>query len=103
MVMQIISNISDTIEELLCKAEEHIEYAHSIKETYPSVAATYYKASIDEMSLIASFHEQVTALIEVYRKEHGDPPERMMGRYEYIHEKQIKKANKIKVLQGLFK
>jgi len=31
----------------------------------------------------------VVALIEVYKKEKGDPPERMMGRYEYIHEKHI--------------
>ena len=103
MVMQIISDIADTIECLLDKAEMHIEYAHEVKEKYPSVAAAYYKLSIDEMTNVNTMHEQVTALIEVYRKEHGDPPERMMGRYEYIHEKHIKKANKIKILQGLFK
>ena len=103
MVMQIISNISDTIEMLLDEAEEHIEYAHQIKESYPSAAAAYYKLSADEMLNVTAMHDQVTALIELYRKEHGDPPERMMGRYEYIHEKHIKKANKIKILQGLFK
>lgn len=101
--MQVISDISDTIEELLDRAEEHIECAHSKKEGYPSVAAAYYKLSLDEMANISAFHDQVTALIELYRKEHGDPPERMMGRYEYIHEKHIQKANKIKILQGLFK
>jgi len=34
----------------------------------------------------------------MYKKEHGEPPERMMGRYEYIHEKHISAANKIKIL-----
>lgn len=101
--MQIISDISDTIECLLDMAEEHIKCAHQIKEAYPSVASVYYKASLDEMASVTAFHEQVTALIEVYKKENGAPPERMMGRYEYIHEKHINKANKIKILQGLFK
>ena len=55
------------------------------------------------MAIINSFHEQVVSLIEAYKKEHGDPPERMMGRYEYIHEKHIEKATKIKMLQTLFK
>ena len=101
--MKIIADISNTIEELLDKAEEHIECAHSKKEEYPSVASVYYKLSMDEMANVAAMHEQVVALIELYRKEHGNPPERMMGRYEYIHEKHIKKSNKIKILQGLFK
>ena len=101
--MKIIADISDTIEELLYKAEEHIEQAHSVKEQYPSVAAVYYKTSIDEINAIAAFHEQVVSLIEGYKKEHGEPSERMMGRYEYIHEKHIQKANRIKILQGLFK
>ena len=101
--MRIIADISDTIEELLDNAEKHIECAHMKKEEYPSVAAAYYKLSLDEIASIAAMHEQVVALIEIYRKEHGDPPERMMGRYEYIHEKHIKKSNKIKILQGLFK
>ena len=87
--MIIISDISDTIEELLDRAEKHIECAHKKKEEYPSVAAAYYKLSLDEMTGVSAMHEQVVALIEMYRKEHGEPPERMMGRYEYIHEKHI--------------
>ena len=101
--MVVISNISDTIESLLDRAEEHIEYAHSIKDSYPAIAQAYYNLSLSEIGAIGGFHEQVTKLIEDYRKANGEPPERMMGRYEYIHEKHIQKANKVKVLQGLFK
>lgn len=101
--MKIISQLSDTIEQLLDAAEAHIECAHTTKESYPSAATSYYNLSMDEMKNVAALHDQVTALIADYRKTNGDPPERMMGRYEYIHEKHIAKANKIKVLQGLFK
>lgn len=101
--MKIISDISDTIEKLLDAAESHIEYAHKKKEEYPSVAQAYYSLSVAEMASVTVFHEQIVKLIEDYRKANGEPPERMMGRYEYIHEKHIEKTNKIKVLQGLFK
>ena len=101
--MVVISNISDTIEKLLNLAEEHIEYAHEIKEEYPNVAQNYYSLSASEITGVAAMHEQVVKLIEEYRKEHGEPSERMMGRYEYLHKKHIEKANKIKILQALFK
>ena len=101
--MKIISDISDTIDRLLNAAEEHIEYAHKIKEQDPIVAQLYCTTSGNEMTMVTAFHEQIVRLIEDYRKAHGEPPERMMGRYEYIHEKHIEQANKIRILQGLFK
>lgn len=101
--MKIIADIADTIDKLLDLAEEHIEYAYKCKENYPAVAQIYVTLSVDEMTKITSFHEQITKLIEEYTKANGAPPERMMGRYEYIHEKHIEQANKIKILQGLFK
>jgi len=55
--MVIISDLSDTIECLLDMAKDHIEYAHEVKENYPSVAAAYYKLSLDEMSNVSAMHE----------------------------------------------
>jgi hypothetical protein len=55
--MKVIECIAETIEELLEKAEEHIECAHKLKEEYPSVASTYYKTSMDEMTDVAAFHD----------------------------------------------
>lgn len=101
--MQIISDISDCIESKLCDAECHIKKAMELKETHSALAQVFMRISTDEMNHIALLHEQVTALIAEYRKEHGDPPERMMGIYEYLHKKHIEKANNIKVMQALFK
>ena len=101
--MKIIASLSDTIECLLDSASDNINYAYQIKDEHPSVATAYYNLSLDQMKHIGAMHEQVSKLIEDYRKTNGDPSERMMGRYEYLHEKHIKKANEIKILQGLFK
>lgn len=101
--MKVISDISNTIEELLSAAEQHIECAYKKKEEFPSVAQAYYALSVSEMTNIMALHEQVVKLIDDYRKKNGDPPERMMGRYEYVHERMIERSNKIKILQELFK
>ena len=101
--MRLISELSDMIEEELNDAEKYIRCALDKKEDYPSLAATFHKLSLEEMTHVALLHDQVAALIANYRKEHGDPPEKMLGVYEYLHKKHIEHANEIKVLQGLFK
>ena len=101
--MQVIADIADTIEELLDRAESHINEAIIKKETYPQIATIYYNLSVVEMNQVDIFHGQIVNLITEYRKTQGEPPERMMGRYEYIHEKQIKQANKVKILQSIYK
>ena len=101
--MQLIANLSDMIEEELEDAEKYIKCAMKHKDDHPALATTFAKISAEEMGHVALLHDQVVAIIAEYRKEHGDPPERMQGIYEYLHKKHVEKANSIKVLQGLFK
>lgn len=101
--MQLISKLSDMIEEELNDAEKYIRCALDKKESYPGLASAFYKISLEEMGHVNILHEQVIALIAEYRKEHGDPPERMQGIYDYLHKKHIDHANEIKVLQAIFK
>lgn len=101
--MQIISKLSDMIEEELNDAEKYIKCALTYKDEDPSLANTFYKLSTEEMGHVDSLHTQVTAKIAEYRKEHGDPPERMQGIYDYMHKKQVERANSIKASQNVFK
>lgn len=101
--MQIISQLSDMIEEELEDAEKYIRCAMNYKEDRPALAQTFAKISGEEMGHVALLHEQVAAVIAEYRKEHGDPPEKMQGVYDYLHKKHVEYANEIKVLQALFK
>ena len=101
--MQLIKDLSEYIEEELCDAEKYADKAMKVKETYPNLAANFLKLSIEELGHAALLHSDVVALIGDYRKEHGDPPERMLGRYDCIHEKLIEKSNHIKALQAVLK
>ena len=101
--MQLISKLSDMIEEELCDAEKYIRCALDKKMEYPDLAETFHRLSIDEMTHVNLLHNQVESLITAYRKEHGDPPEKMQGIYDYLHKKHINKANEIKIMQAFFK
>ena len=101
--MQDIKDLSEDIEEELCDAEKYSKKARKIKDTRPTLAANYLKLSTEEMGHAALLHSDIVSMIEEYRKEHGDPPERMLGRYDYIHEKFIEKSNYIKALQTILK
>lgn len=101
--MQIISKLSDMIEEELADAEKYINCALANKESDPTLANTFYKLSVEEMGHMAMLHDNVVAKIAEYKKEHGNPPERMQGIYDYVHKKHMEKANTIKALQNVFK
>ena len=101
--MQLISTLSDMIEDELDDAEKYIRCAMKHKEDNPKLADTFYKISTEEMVHMSLLHDQVVAIITEYRKEHGDPPEKMLGIYEYLHKKHKDRANEIKVLQALYK
>ena len=102
--MQLIAKLSDMIEEELNDAEKYARCALNYKEENMSaLAATFNKLSLEEMGHVTALHDQVTAAIAEYRKEHVDPPERMQGIYDYLHKKHVQHANEIRILQGLFK
>lgn len=101
--MKIIKELSEMIEEELDGAEEYARQAVSMKETHPSLAKTFYDISNDEMRHINLLHDEVKKIIETHRKEKGDPPAVMMAVYEYLHNRHIEKANRIKMYQAQFK
>lgn len=101
--MRIIAKIAEYIEEELEGAEEYAKCALKHKDDHPTLAKTFHDMSSDEMRHVNLLHEEVVRLIEAHRREHGEPPAAMMAVWEYAHEKHIKSAAKIKVLQNEFK
>lgn len=101
--MKIIKHISEMIEDELDGAEEYIKDAVKLKEEYPELAKVFYDISLQEMNHVDMLHTQVAQFIRTHREEKGEPPAAMMAVYEYLHEKHIDRAAKIKGLQHTFK
>ena len=101
--MHIIKCLSEKIEDELEDACAYIDLALKWKQEEPDTAELFYELSLAEMEHMDKLHQEVVELIEEYRKEHGDPPKEMMTLYDYLHEKHIGKAMRIKVKQGMFK
>jgi len=73
------------------------------KEEEPDTADLFYNLSVEELNHMSKLHEEVTQLIDEYRKENGEPPKDMMTLYNYLHQKHIGLATQIKVKQGMYK
>lgn len=101
--MQIIKKLSDMIEEELEGAEDYIKCALKHKEEHAALSKAFYDISMDEMRHVNILHEQVTHMTQQYRKEHGEPPAPMQAVYDYLHEKHIDKAAKIKAMQSQYR
>lgn len=100
--MEIIKQISEKIDEELHDAKKYIKCAYKVDEEYPQLADTYYKLSLEEMKHVTMLHESVVAIIEEYKRSNSVPPG-MQTLYDYLHDRQIKLATKIKAKQEQFK
>lgn len=101
--MKIIAKLCDEVETLLRQADDYIDCASHKRDEFPMVADMYYKLSEQRMNDQALVHNQVVSLIEGYKKEHDDVPENMKFLYNYLHEKFIDWASRIKVKQTMYK
>ena len=100
--MEIIKKISQKIDSELEDAEHHIKCAFKVEDEYPQLADTYYKLSLAEMEHVTMLHDNVTNILNEYKR-NNEVPEAMQILYEYLHERQIKWASKIKAKQEQFK
>lgn len=103
--MEIIEKLTEMIDEELDDAEKYARCALDQKQKadYPSLAETFYKLSEEEMKHMAMLHDQVTAIIEDYRKKNGEPPEAMMTVYKILHKRHISHAMEVRALQSAYK
>ncbi len=99
--MEIIKQISEKIDSELHDAEKYIKCAYKVDEEYPQLADTYYKLSLEEMKHVTMLHDSVVAIINDYRRNNEVPPA-MQTLYDYLHNRQIKWAAKIKSKQEQF-
>jgi hypothetical protein len=100
--MEIIRRISEKIDEELHDAEKYIKCAYKVEEEYPQLADTYYQLSLEEMKHVTMLHDAVVRIINDYKRD-NEVPESMQILYDYMHDRQIKWASKIKAKQEQYK
>ena len=100
--MKIIKCLAEKIEEELHDADAYIDLAMSWKDEEPETSRVFYELSLEEMGHVDKLHADVAALISKYRQETGEPPKDMLTLYNYLHEKHISEAMKIKIKQNMF-
>lgn len=101
--MKIIKCLCDLIEEELDASEVYIDKALKYREDYAEAAQLFFSLSMEEMKHVHLLHDEVVKLIQRHREEEGEPPEKMMFLYEYLHEKFMKWEEKIRIKQGMYK
>lgn len=95
--------LMEHIEEELNDACTYAELALEYKATDPELSSLFYKLSGEEITHMEALHRAVVLRIDNYRREKGEPPEAMMAVYEYLHKRDIAKAEKVATLQNLYK
>lgn len=101
--MKKIKLLMEHIEDELCDAHTYAELALEYRTTDQETAELFYKLSGEEMNHMNALHKNVVRLIDAHRREKGEPPADMMAVYEYLHKRAIEKAEKVGVLQGMYK
>ena len=100
--MEVIKQISQKIDSELEDAEKYIKCAFKARDEFPLLADTYYRLSLEEMNHVAMLHDNVVKIIEDYKRT-NEVPTGMQIIYDYLHERQIKWAAKIKAKQENYK
>lgn len=100
--MKIIKCLEKYIDEEIHDSEKYIKKALEIEEEYTELAEVFNMLSSEEMKHMQILHNQVVKMIDIYRKEHGDPPPAMLAVYDYLHNKIIEEVKEVKVLQQMY-
>ena len=93
--MKIIVKVVDLIGEEMSDAKRYIKLAEQYSE-HESLSKCFATLAEEEMGHAKRLHTEVEKLIAEVRERDGEPPAEMLAVYNYMHKKQIEKAEKIK-------
>lgn len=101
--MRVIKKVIKNMNKRLALAECDIDLAIKYKEQYPELSKAQYILSTELMDQFKTQHEQINAIITLYKREGKQVPEGMQAIYDYLHKEYMDWASEIKVKQEMYK
>ena len=100
--MKIIRVIAEKIQEEVQDANTYVDLAMEWKAEQPEAADLFYQLSTEEIGHADKLHGIVVSMIKKYRETKGEPPEGMLALWNYMHEKHMEDAMRVKVKLGMY-
>ena len=94
--------LMEHIEDELDDAHTYAKLALEYKSYDTELSDLFYRLSGEEMNHMNALHKAVVDHIEDYSRKKGEPPEAMMAVYEYLHKRDIERAEEVGVLRGMY-
>lgn len=101
--MKIMELLMERIDDELQDACSYAKLALEYQGTEPETANLFAKLSDEETTHATALHDCVLEYIEAYRQKGREVPEGMMAVYECLHKRQIEKAEKVQLLQKMYR
>ena len=101
--MNVMTLLMERIDDELQDACDYAKLALEYRDMEPELAVLFARLSEEEMTHMNLLHGAAVEQIERIRRQGGTVPEAMAAVYEYLHKRQIDKAEGVKRYQSMFR
>lgn len=101
--MKTMKLLMERIDDELQDACDYAKLALEYRDSEPELAVLFSRLSEEEMTHMNLLHGAAVEQIESVQRQGGTVPEAMSAVYEYLHERQIDKAESVKRYQAMFR
>lgn len=100
--MRIIKKLADQMVDEVAGMTEYIKEAINLKAVDPELSKMYYEMAKDEQRHMEKLHDQAEKKIKEARDKFGEPPQKMLNKWEDLHRKIIADAADAKMYMELY-
>ena len=90
--MRIIKKLAEQMDDEVQGMTDYIKDALDLKAIDPELSKMYYEMAKEEQKHMQRLHEQAERKIKETREKMGEPPQKMLNKWEKEHRKFIEKA-----------
>lgn len=101
--MNVMTLLMERIDDELQDACDYAKLALEYRATDPETASLFARLSGEETTHATALHDCVLGHMEAYRQKDLEVPVAIMAVYEYSHDQQIEKAERVKRYQSMYR